>query len=185
MTRKFIFILLPLLISLFFIKGCFLEEFDTIPLNIPVDLPFVLNDPVGFDSISAQAPFTIDTNKIFLDYKGKMKSLSLAEMAIRFSEAQPTDLQGTLRFTLRKSNASGDIIINQILTGFNPATYLHPNAPYILDLTQEELEVMSGFLAQNGTSFYGEVSLTNVTPAFSQKNLKGFVDMLFVAEVEY
>jgi hypothetical protein len=185
MKIKLKILFLPLFLFLFSYQGCILEDFDVIPINIPVALPFVLADDGSQNFIMSEAVFCLDSNEIYVDYAGKIKKLTLVEVAFRFDNVTPSDVVGDMEFVLKETDITGEIIIDHEINGFTPAAYLIPAYPSVLDLNQSQLEKMNGYLSAGGTCFYGNVSIANLSPQGSPKIISGFADMLFKAETEF
>ncbi len=178
-------ILLTSVIFLFTYQGCGLEDFNTVPVNIPVSLPVFLVDDGTQTTVISEALFCLDSNEIYQDFRSQITSMTLVEVAFRFSDVIPAETAGDMRFMLRKSDAAGDILIDHLITGLTPELYKIPRSPYILDLPQEQLDLMNAYLGSNGTCFYGYVGIENLSPAGRPKVLKGYVDMLFKAVTEF
>lgn len=178
-------VLLTGVIFLFTYQGCGLEDFNTLPVNIPVSVPIFLVDDGTQSTIISEAVFCLDSNEIYNDYRSQIQSMTLVEVAFRFSDVIPAEVMGDMQFILRKSDVTGVILVDHLITGLSPALYKIPGSPYILDLPPDELEQMNAYLGNNGTCFYGYVGVSNLSPSGRPKVLKGYVDMLFKAVTKF
>ena len=172
-------------ISIFSYQGCVVEDFNKVPLNIPVTLPVLLADDGTQTVMISEALFCLDSNQIYNDFRSQIKSMTLVEISFRFSDVIPSETTGDMRFILRKADVTGDILIDHSISSLTPEEYKIPASPYILQLSPDQLEQMNAYLGNNGTCFYGYIGIDNLSPSGRPKVIKGYVDMLFKAVTEF
>jgi hypothetical protein len=177
MTRKLKILILPaLLLFMFSFNGCILDSFDSIPLDIPIT--FEINISGQNAQNQASTDFCLSDNQLYLDYQSKINQINLLEITFRPTEVVPTNLSGDITITIAKSD--GTVLITKPLGTISPADYLPPNSPYVLTLTQAELQVIDAYLNASGDCFTATISVTNMNPgAGVDKTLNASIDVVF------
>jgi hypothetical protein len=184
MKKNFIRISSSLLLLLLMLtwNGC--DEFNSLPLNIPFTLK-VHMEGVNTE-LSDSTSYCLSTDSdTYNEYKAKIKSLHFVEAAYRTLSVTPADLSGDIAVTLNDGN--NNELFHSVIQGVTPADYMKPNSPYILPLTQEQIDLLNEYLnslLNEGACFTGKVTVNNISgnPPF---NIDAAIDMVIEADMEY
>jgi len=163
-------------------NGC--DEFNSLPLNIPFSINVHLQGS-GSSLSDSSEPYCLNTDSdTYNEYRDKIKSLHFIEAAYRTKSVVPADLSGDITVTLRDD--SGNELFRYVIPNATPADYMKPNSPYILQLTQDQIDFINQYLdnfLNSGACFSTTVTVDNITgnPPYS---IEGAVDMVIEADTE-
>lgn len=165
-------------VLLFFTSGC--DDFNNLPLNIPITVNFDLNG----GAVSSTRNFCLDEYASYTDFQDNIENIQLLRVIYRTFTVTPNELKGDIRIVVTQED--GTVLVNQVISGVKPANYISPNQPLELVLTQEELQAFNAYLAQlNNLCFSATISVENVTEGELLAQLSGAVDILFEAETSF
>ena len=162
-------------------NGC--DQFNTLPLNIPFTMKVAVEG--SEQTLSNSTNFCLSTDsQTYDDYKDKIKSLHFIEAAFRTLSVSPSDITGNITVSLQDGN--GTTLFSYAIPGVNPSDYMKPNSPYILQLTQAQIDFINTYLSNvlnSGACFTATITVDNLTgnPPYS---IKGAIDMVIEAETE-
>lgn len=163
---------------LFFSSGC--DDFNKLPLNIPITVNFDLNG----GALSSTRDFCLDDYSAYTDYQDNIDNIQLLRVIYRTYSVTPNDLKGDIRVKITKQD--GTVLVNQVVSGVIPSSYISPNQPLEFVLTQEELQAFNAYLSQlNNLCFFATISVENITAGDPPFALTGAVDILFEAETNF
>ena len=175
MKKHKIFISVFVIVSLFTVKGCILDAFDTLIQNVPVSKEFTLQG--SSSSIFETSNFCLNESSTIEDYRGKIENIELVTATYSTVSISPANTKGDLTISLAKSD--GTVLYTTTLTNISPATYI--NNPLILQFSSTQLQLLNTYLGtlKEGTCFRATLSVSNITPAGSSITLVGKVDVVF------
>lgn len=160
-------------------SGCdVIDSFESLPLNIPISLEIDVSG--NSNQLSETQAFCLSWFPEFQEYQDDINDLNFVEASFRTSSFSPSDLRGNLMLELKDDD--GNTIFMNELNNVSPADFAE--SPYIIQLTESELDLMNSYLDSDGglnSCFTGVVSL-EVTQGAGNKSLVGIVDIVFEAE---
>lgn len=166
-------------------NGC--DEFNHLPLNIPLSIQLDLTTVGGSFSASKEGCLSTDSD-VYDRYKDNIQSLHFVEAAFRTINVDPTELSGDITVTLRDGN--GTELFRYAAPETRLADYMKPNSPYIFKLTQEQIDFINLYLADvvNGTGgscFTATVSVNNLVNGGQTSTLTCAIDMVIEADMQF
>lgn len=165
---------------LFFSSGC--DEFNSLPLNIPITVNFSLDG----GALSSTRDFCLDDYSSYTDFQENIENIQLLRVIYRTFTVTPTNLKGDIRIVVTQDDGTGTVLVNQVISGVTPADYISPNQPLEFILTQEELQAFNAYLSQlQNLCFTATISVENITAGDPPYQLTGAVDILFEAETSF
>jgi len=164
-------------------NGC--DSFNSLPLNIP----FTLNVHVtGSDNtISNSSPlYCLNTDsQTYTEYRDKINSLHFVEAAYRTKNVFPQELSGNITVALQ--DGDGNSLFSYTIQGANPADYMAPNSPYILQLTQQQIDFINthlNSLLNSGACFTAVITVDNISGGNPPYSVDGAIDMVIEADTD-
>ncbi len=163
-------------------NGC--DAFNSLPLNIP----FTLNVNVtGSDnSLSNSASYCLSTDSdTYTEYRDKINSLHFVEAAYRTKNVFPQGLSGNITVALQDGN--GNNLFSYTIPGAAPADYMAPNSPYILQLSQSQIDFINTYLnslLSTGACFTAVITVDNITGGNPPYSVNGAIDMVIEADTD-
>jgi hypothetical protein len=175
MKRHKIILFVFALVSLFAVKGCILDAFDTLTQNIPISKEFTVQG--NSSSVQQVSNFCLSESSTINDYRGKIENIELATATYQTVSVTPANTKGDLSITLAKSD--GTVLYTFTLTNASPASYI--NNPYVLQFTQAQIQLINTYLGtlKDGTCFKATLGVTNISPSGQSISLVGKVDIVF------
>jgi hypothetical protein len=171
---------LPILLAAISFTFYSCDEFETLPLNIPISKEITTT---GTNTVIVEVEnicFDADS-PTYLDYKEKIKSLTFLEAAWR-TKSVSAGLQGNITLQIRTGN--GTVVFSKTIPGVNPAAYQSPNQPYVFQLTEQEIDLINAYIESLNSLCFEATATVQVTGGTSPYQLVGIVDMIFEAETE-
>ena len=162
-------------VSLSFIStSC--DEFDSIPLNIPVSFDFTAtgNNPV-YDS----GTYCLDdSSSTYSKYADDIETLTYVEAAYRTKSSSSSTLSVTLNVRVINTNTQA-AIIDFTLPNFKPSDYI--SAPLVLAFNQTQIQALNTYLADKNNRCFRAVITHGGMPA--GQTVVGAVDIVFKADI--
>lgn len=170
-------ILLPLFfIAVLIYSGC--DEFESIPLNIPVTIEVSTSGNVASPIILNQG-FCLDTDSdTYQDYQDQINQITFLEAAWRTKDGTTPNLQGSITLELRDNN--NNILFTVQIPSANLDTY--KTSPYILQLSQAQVQAINNFL--NGLNRRCFNATATITTDAASASVVGAIDLVLEAETE-
>lgn len=163
-------------------NGC--DEFNSLPLNIPFTLKVHLEG--SNTELSDSIFYCLSTDsEIYTENRDKIKSLHFVEAAYRTLSVTPADLSGDIDVTLKDGNDNE--LFHSLIKDAVPADYMKPNSPFILKLTQEQIDLLNEYLnslLNEGACFTAKVAVNNISGK-SPYSIDAAIDMVIEADMEY
>lgn len=158
------------------------DKFDTLPLNIPFSVKVTIQ---GSDNPSqSSSTYCLVESSTYKNYVKDIKKLTFLEAAWR-TDSVKNVTAGEVKVTVRI--AGGATLFQKTIAGTNPAAYLSPNAPFVLTLTETEIEALNTYFnnyLQNPAQCLQatvEVTVSDGTPPYY---LRGIIDMVVEGEIK-
>lgn len=158
------------------------DKFDTLPLNIPFAVTVTTQGNTN-PSINS-ATYCLNESSTYRDYVEDIQKLTFVEAAWR-TDSVKNITTGTVKVTVRV--LGGATLFQKTIAGTNPSAYLSPNAPYVLTLTDTEIEALNtylnNYLKEPNQCLQATVEAT-VTAGTAPYYLRGIIDMVVEAETK-
>jgi len=158
------------------------DKFDTLPLNVPFSVTIVTqgnNNPS-----SSSSTYCLTESSTYQDYVEDIQKLTFIEAAWR-TDSVKNIAAGTIKVTVRV--VGGATLFQKTIAGTNPSAYLSPNAPYVLALSETEIEALNTYLnnyLQNPNQCLQATVEATVTTGTAPYYLRGIIDMVVEAETK-
>ena len=167
---------------LFFLQMNSCDQINSIELNVPVTKE--INATGSNTSITESESFCLDeTSDTYKSYQDKIKSLSFLEASYRTINVSDPSLQGDINVTLMDIN--GNVLFDLTIPGVNLTKYMKPNSPYVIHLTQNQVQAINLYLSNlNNQCFKAVLTVNNISGGSAPYSVKGAVDILLKADTE-
>ncbi|NWF91037.1 MAG: hypothetical protein HXY50_16445 [Ignavibacteriaceae bacterium] len=158
------------------------DEFSSFPINIPFSITVVTqgsNNPA-----ISNAQYCLTESETYEDYVDDIEGLTFVQAAFR-TDSVKNITNGTIKITL--SVIGGSTIFQKTLSNINPADYKSPNGPFVLALTDTEIQALNTYFNQylenpnQCLQATVEATVNTGTPPYY---LKGIIDMVVEAETK-
>jgi hypothetical protein len=161
------------LMLLFILKGCILDDFDTLTQNVPVNKDFTVQ---GTTPATKTEDFCLSSSSIIQDYRNKIEEIQLVTATYQTVSVNPSNAKGDVTIALKKQD--GTLLYSYTLAGISPADYI--STPYVLQFSDAQLQLINSYLGtlKGETCFEASVTVDNVTPG-GTITLNGKVDIAF------
>ena len=173
------FIAVVILTTAFLFSGCdTVENLESIPLNIPITLPFKAS---GLVTVSDQSTYCLEQSPTYNDFKDKIDSISFVEMVARVDSLSSNSLSGDLQVKLE--TASGLVLYETVILSAPLANY--KTTPYRFVMQAADINAIDNFLKAIGQRcLKGTVSVTNITGGTPPHYIGVSVDILLRAKAK-
>ena len=159
------------------------DSLNSLALNIPFSINVELKGTGTSLSDTEPACLTTESDT-YEKYSNKINSLKFVAAAFRTISVSPSNLSGDI--TIKLLNDSGDELFSYTKYNATPADFIKPNLPFILQLTQNQIDFINYYLddvLHGGACFTAIVSVDNLNgnPPYT---LKGAIDMVIEADTK-
>jgi|GEM_PF-1807527 len=179
MKMKKIMFLLTALFSILFMAGC--DALEDFTVNVPFTVAFTdsTNSTETFDSET----YDLADNSVYQEYEEKIEDFEFLEARYNVKETIPDTLVGTMKFTIKKNDSAGEVLLYQEF----PGVTVYPGATDMLVLTQAQIQMFNAYLlnmyANAGTTkFYGEAVVSGLADNDSLKAIVVDLHLLLKAK---
>ena len=158
------------------------DEFSSFPINIPFSITVVTQGSNA--SISESTTYCLNQSETYQDYVDDIEGLTFVEAAWR-TDTVKIPLTGTIEVTVKI--VGGATLFQKTLAGTNPADYKSPNAPYVLTLTDAEIQALNSYLnsyLENPNQCLDVSVKATVTAGTPPYYLRGIVDIVVEADTK-
>ncbi len=159
--------------------GC--DSFNSLPLNIPFTINVEMQSNGNSLTDTEQGCLSAQSDT-YSKYNDKINSLKFVEAAFRTISISPDTLSGDVKVMLLNNNA--DTLFSYTIQNVVLADYMKPNSPFILKLTQGQIDFVNGYLdnvLHGSACFTATVTVSNLNgqPPYT---MKGAIDMVIEAD---
>lgn len=179
MKMKNFAIIMTAMFAILFIAGC--DALEDFTVNIPFTVAFTdsTNTTETFDSET----YDLAQNSMYDEYQEKIEDFEFLEARYYVTEAIPDTLTGTMKFTVRKNDAAGEILIYQEF----PDVTVYESKSDLFVLTSVQIQMFNAYLldmyANAGTTtFYGEAVVSGLANDGSLKKISVDLHLLLKAK---
>lgn len=161
------------------------DKFDTFPLNIPFSIEVVTQG--NNSSVSDSTTYCLSQSTTYQDYVKDIEKLTFVEAAWRIDVVQSIS-SGDIEITV--SINGGGTLFQKTLTNVNPSAYQSPNGPFVLILTDTEIQALNtylnSYLKNPNQCIKAKVKATvkSPLPVTQKVYLQGTIDMVIEAETK-
>jgi hypothetical protein len=161
-------------------NGC--DAFNSLPLNIPFTINVEMQQSNGNSLTDTEQGCLSGQSDTYSKYNDKINSLKFVEAAFRTISVSPANLSGNVNVMLL--NNSGNTLFNYTIQNVVLADYMKPNSPFILKLTQSQIDFINSYLDEvlhGSACFTATVTVDNLNgqPPYT---MKGAIDMVIEAD---
>jgi uncharacterized lipoprotein YajG len=178
---KMIKIMVPLtaLVSILFLAGC--DALENFSVNVPFTVAF--SDSTLTTETSDNKTYDLSENSVYNEYKEKIEDFEFLEASYFVTETVPETLTGTMKFTVRKNNEDGEILIYQEYPGVT--VYEGKTQKFVLD--QAQINMFNAYLlgmyeSSGSTVFYGEAVVSDLEDNNEWKKIEVDLHVLLKAK---
>jgi hypothetical protein len=174
--------IVPFFLVLFFLQMNSCDEINSIKLNVPVTKYITATG--SSTTITQSDSFCLDeTSDTYKSYQDKIKSLTFLEASYRTISVSDPSLQGDINVTLM--DIYGKVLFSITIPGVNVANYMKPKSPYVIKLTQNQVQAINLYLSNlNNQCFKAVLTVANISGGSAPYSVKGAVDILLTADTE-
>jgi len=161
------------------------DKFDTFEFNVPFSIDVTVQG--NNSSVSDSTIYCLNQSETYQDYVEDMRQLTFVEAAWRTDAVQYIS-SGDIEITV--SINGGATLFQKTLTNVNPSSYQSPNGPFVLSLTDTEIQALNtylnSYLENPNQCIKAKVKATvkSPLPVTQTVYLKGIIDMVVEAETE-
>ncbi|MBN2857998.1 MAG: hypothetical protein WC212_09165 [Candidatus Delongbacteria bacterium] len=163
--------------ALFFMTGC--DQFEDFSVNVPFTV--AMTDSSYSTTITSSEVYDLDSSSVYQEYKDKIKDFKFLEAKYTVTYAEPADLSGKIRLTMKKNSSAGEVLFVKEYD-YSQADF---DQSFTVVMTQEEISLFNLFLASAGTKiFYGEAYVYDLPDNSDKKKMTVKIHLLLKAEGE-
>ncbi len=175
-TLKLI-VLTAVFAALLFMTGC--DKFEDFSVNVPFTV--VMTDSSYSTTITSSELYDLDDSSVYQEYKDKIENFEFMEAKYTVTYAEPSDLSGKMRLTMKKNGPDGDVLFVKDYD-YAAADF---GQSFTVVLTSDEISMFNSFLMASGTKiFYGEAYVYDLPDNTDKKKMTVKIHLLLKAEGE-